>query len=184
MMTKMTMIKTTQLVKAFLLANGVLVIVSYFFFGLSSLWSTEMGFLSSLLILLASRKSYASMVSSRVEAGIVSLDADRDIIDKLEDPYDLYSEEIEPETEKDLVEVVKEAKEANKASRRSVKETVKDSKAAFSPYRLGAYAFLVFGFLYLNRHQMLQIMPYMIALALPIMVMVWVLLDTHKHLES
>jgi uncharacterized Ntn-hydrolase superfamily protein len=48
------------------------------------------------------------MVDARVEHGIITIDDSKDVIDKLEDPYDLYSEEVIEEEEKSLVEVVKD----------------------------------------------------------------------------
>ena len=102
------------------------------------------------------------------------------IIDKLEDPYDLYSED-EVVEEKTLAETIKEEKKKGKANRRSIYQTIKDTKAALSFYRLGAYALLILGFLYLNRQGLLHIPSYILSLGLPSVILVWVLLKEKEN---
>jgi 23S rRNA maturation mini-RNase III len=98
-------------------------------------------------------------------------------LDKLEDPYELYDEELkQDDSEKTLVEVVKEERQNLKKSRRSVWQTTKDSKASFSFYRLGSYLILIFGFFYLNNNQLLEIPIYLVSLAIPSIVIVSVLM--------
>ena len=123
------------------------------------------------------------MVNGRVDTHVMKANDADDIIDKIEDPYDLYSEEI-IEEERDLVEVFKEERQKNKASKRTFFQTARDTKAALSFYRLGAYVLLVIGFLYLNKQGYLEIIPYILALSVPMFVMVWVLLSEKKNLES
>jgi len=167
---------TTNVLKVFVLADVVLIITYIIFFDIKVLWSTQIGFLSSALVMLASMKSYKRMVDTRVAHNIITIDDSQDVIDKLEDPHDLYSEEIVEEEEADLVETVKEEKQRLKANRRSLGQTLKDTKAALSLYRLGAYIILILGFLYLNRHGLLHIPSYLIALTLPMVLMVFVLI--------
>jgi hypothetical protein len=126
-------------------------------------------------------KSYQRMVDARVEHGIITLDDSKDVIDKLEDPYDLYSEEVIEEEAKPLTEVVKEERQKLKANRRSLGETLKDTKAALSIYRLGAYVVLILGFLYLNRHELLHIPSYILALSVPMLVVVYILLGNKEN---
>ena len=99
-----------------LIAVDLLLLITSILLG-KSLWvyNTQVGFISATLIMIASVISYRRMVNTRVEHGIVTLDDSKDVIDKLEDPYDLYSEEItQSEEEQDLVEVVKEEKKKAK----------------------------------------------------------------------
>ena len=112
------------------------------------------------------------MVNTAVAQNITMMDDSRDVIDKLEDPYDLYDEEVVEEEGKDFGEIVKEEKKKLKENKRTLSQTIKDSKAAFSFYRLGAYAILVLGFLYLNRHGLLHVPSYILALSIPPMVIV------------
>lgn len=173
---------TTNVLKAFVIADVVLIVTSIIFFDIKVLWNTQIGFLSSALVMLASMKSYKRMVDTRVEHNIITVDDSKDVIDKLEDPHDLYSEEIVEEGEADLVETVKEEKQRLKANRRSLGQTLKDTKAALSLYRLGAYIVLILGFLYLNRHGLLHIPSYLIALTIPMVLMVFVLISNKKDL--
>ena len=171
-----------KILKVLLAVDFVLLLVAAFFGGKVWILNTQIGFISATLIMVASVISYRRMVNARVELGIIPIDDDKDVIDKLEDPYDLYSEEItESEEEQNLAEVVKEEKEKRKENRRSLGQTLKDTKAALSLYRLGAYAVLNLGFMYLNRQGLLHIPSYLLALSLPPMIIVIMLLTQKEN---
>lgn len=139
--------------------------------------NSQIAFLSSSLIMFASIISYRNMVQARVDMGMVVADDNLDTLDKIEDPFDLYSEDTPNDKEdKTLKEVVVEEKKNLKKDRRSLWQTTKDSKAALSFYRLGAYAILIFGFFYLNNNENLDIPSYLSALALPPMIVVIMLM--------
>ena len=131
--------------------------------------------------MLASMKSYRRMVDARVEHGIITMDDSKDVIDKLEDPHDLYSEEIVEDEIVDLRDAIKEEKARMKEKRRSLGQTLKDTKAALSVYRLGAYAVLILGFMYLNRHGLLHIPSYILSLSVPMLVVVYILLGNKEN---
>jgi hypothetical protein len=134
----------------------------------------------------ASIISYRNMVQARFDMGMIVVDDNRDTLDKIEDPFDLYSEDEksspkeelkkELKEQKSLKEVVVEEKKNLKKNRRSIWQTAKDSKAALSFYRLGAYAVLIFGFFYLNNNKILDISSYLFALALPPVIVVIMLM--------
>ena len=153
------------------------IILLTFFFGEEHwLINTQMGFIPSAFVMLGSMLSYRSMVQGRLNVGAIP-DDERDTLDKLEDPYELYDDELKKDdSEKTLVEVVKEERQNLKKSRRSVWQTTKDSKASFSFYRLGSYLILIFGFFYLNNNQLLDIPIYLVSLAIPSIVIVSVLM--------
>lgn len=153
-----------------------LAFIIYIWKGQVWLINSQVAFISSSLIMLASMKSYKNMVSNALAVGAVSNDG-RDTLDKLEDPYDLYDEQEVIEDEKTLVEVVKEERANLKKGRRSIWETTKDAKASFSFYRLSAYAILVLGFFYLNSNQILEFIPYLSFLALPLFIIVFILVN-------
>jgi len=162
---------------ALLLVDLFLAFIIYIWKGQVWLINSQIAFLSTSLIMLASMKSYKNMVSNAINAGAVTDDG-RDTLDKLEDPYDLYDDEVEKlDEEKTLVDVVKEERENLKKGRRSIWETTKDAKASFSFYRLTAYAILVLGFFYLNSNQILELIPYLSSLAIPLFVVVFMLMD-------
>ena len=167
-----------KVVLTLLLVNLFLGLIIYLWQGEGWLTNFQIAFFSSSLIMLASMKSHKNMVSRALESGAVSDDG-RDTLDKLEDPYDLYDEDKieEKDEEKTLVEVVKEERANLKKGRRSVWETTKDAKASFSFYRLGSYLFLVFGFFYLNNNHILELIPYLLSLSIPLFVVVFSLLN-------
>ena len=170
--------KTSLKIFKFLIVADILpVAASLIFFDIKVLWNTQIGFISATLVMIASMISYHRMVNARVEHNVITMDDSKDVIDKLEDPYDLYSEEVtEEEEEQDLRETVREEKKKLKESRRTFFQVLKDTKAALSLYRLGAYAFLILGFLYLNRHGLLHIPSYIVALGIPPVIIVTILI--------
>lgn len=138
--------------------------------------NTQIGFVTSSLVMFGSILSYRSMVDARLNVGAIP-DDERDTLGKLEDPYDLYDDEkVKNDEDKTLVEVVKEERENLKKNRRSFLETTKDSKAAFSFYRLGAYMLLIFGFFYLNNNEILDIPSYLFSLFMPPVIIVIMLM--------
>jgi len=161
---------------ALLVVDLVLAIAIYWWKGQVWLINSQVAYLSTSFIMLASIKSYRNMVTKALDAGAVTDDG-RDTLDKLEDPYDLYGEREEGNEEKTLQEVVKEERANLKKNRRSIWETTKDAKASFSFYRLAAYSFLVLGFFYLNGNHILELIPYLTFLAIPLLVVVFSLLD-------
>ena len=162
----------SRLLKTLVIVDIVVILISIIFFDIKTLYNTQVGFISAALVIIASMISYSRMVNTAVEHNVVTMDDSRDVIDRMEDPYDLYSEEIVDEEERSLVETVKEEKKRLKGNKRTFSQTIKDSKAAFSFYRLGAYVILVLGFLYLNRHGLLHVPSYILALSIPPMVIV------------
>ena len=155
----------------------VIVLLLYFFGAEHWLVNSQVAYISSSLVMFGSMLSYKGMVKQRLGAGAIP-DDERDTLDKLEDPYDLFDDEVkkEEEQEKTLVEVVKEERANLKKSRRSVWETTKDAKPAFSFYRLAAYGGLILGFFYLNSNKFLLLTPYLIFLMIPTVIIVILLL--------
>ncbi len=148
------------------------------------LLNTQIGFISSALVLGASMFSYSQMVYSRLEGGTAVPTDDRDEIDKMEDPYDLYGEDSPVDETLQLKEAIKEEKQRMKQNRRSAYQTLKDSKASLSILRLGAYLLLFVGFFYLSRNQLLHIPSYLIAMALPIVIIVGLLLTKKEEVDE
>ena len=156
-----------KILSALLIADGILLMGAALFFDTTVLLNTQIGFLSASLVMLGSMRSYRRMVDTRVENEIITTDIDKDVIDRLEDSHDLYSEEIKEEPVEDIRSAIKEEKARLKANRRSLFEVLRDTKAALSLYRVGAYVVLILGFMYLNRHGMLHLLSYLFAVGLP-----------------
>jgi len=178
-----------KILQVLLLVNSLSVFIILMFFNAKYLYAFEIGFISSTLVVIASSMAYRRMVNTRVEYNIITLDDSKDVIDILEDPYDLYSEEEKPKDEVDLVEFIKEERQKLKSDSRSLFEILRDTKASLSLSRLGAYTLLILGFLYLNRHGLLHIPTYIIALGLAPFTIVFCLVydnsmqkeETHKE---
>lgn len=144
-------------------------------------YNTQIAFVTSTLVMFGSMFSYRRMVNTRVEHNIITTDDTKDMIDKMDDPYDLYGEDITEHPDVDIKEAIKEEKQRMKANRRSLFQTIKDTKGALSIYRLSAYILLVLGFLYLNRHGILHIPSYLISLSIPIMVILIILVSSKEN---
>ena len=179
-MKKMMRSLTLKILKALAIADVAVILFSVIFFDINVLWSTQIGFLSASLVMLASMKSYKRMVDARVEHAIITTDDSRDTIDKLEDVHDLYAEESVADESVDIRDAIKEEKTRMKQNRRSIGETIRDTKAALSLARMGAYVVLILGFFYLNRHGYLMTPAYIAALTLPMLVVVFVLLSSRE----
>ena len=115
------------------------------------------------LIVMGSLYSYRNMIERRVAD--VDLDDNKDIIDMMDDPYDLYEEEREEETT-DIKQMIKEEKARQRKN--IVQNTAKNASAWVSMYRLIPYAFLILGFIALENNGVLQELPYLIGLAVGI----------------
>ena len=152
------------------------------------LYATQIGFFTSALVIAASMASYRRMIEKRLENGAVSVEEERDVLEKIDDPHDLYSDEVIPEegelSKEEFAEVVKEEKAKQKASRRSILEVIRDTRAFLSFYRLGAYGLLVLGFFYLNRHDYLHIPSYFFALSVPPVIVVIMLMRESKKMQK
>ncbi len=152
------------------------------------LYTTQIGFFTSTLVIAASMASYRRMIEKRLEYGAVPVEDERDKLDKIDDPYDLYSDEVIAEekelSREEFVEVVNEEKEKQKANRRSISEVIKDTRAFLSFYRIGAYGLLILGFFYLNRNDYLHIPSYFFALSVPPVIVVIMLMRESKTIPK
>jgi len=120
---------------------------------------------SSMLIVTGSLYSYRNMIQSRVENS--EIDDFKDAIDEMDDPYDLYEEERESEIT-DIKQMIKEEKARQKGN--IIQNTTKNASAMVSLYRLVPYAFLILGFIALNNSHALSILPYLIGLAVGMLI--------------
>lgn len=164
------------LVRLIMLLLSVLLIVApliYLYGSKANFYSVIVAYLTSSLILIASFKSYKSMVEKRLEGANIDEFDDRDTISKLEDPYNLYSEdEIIEDENLTTKELIKREKKLLKQNRRSLKAFLKDSSRAFSFLRVGAYAVFVIGFFYLLKSNLLSLPFYLATIIVPNIIVV------------
>ena len=183
-MKKMMTSTSLKILKTLVIVNIIVIFIIVIFFDIKYLYALEIGFVSSSLVMFASLAAYKRMVDVRVEHNIITFDDSKDVIDQLEDPYDLYSEDVSKEASDNLEEIAKEGRKKRK-DHRSLYQILKDTKAALSVYRLGAYALLILGFLYLNRQGLLHIPTYIFALGLaPIVIVVLFLREKETQTED
>lgn len=142
-----------------------LMILSFWFYSFTVFINFQIAFVSSVLILLGSTYSYKRLVERRVASE--ERPDDIDIMDKIDDPFDLYSEDIRqeelPQDEAvDIKALVKEEKKRIKVQ--NVKNTAKSAPALLSIFRVLPYIFLILGFIALKNNALLSLMPYLIGL--------------------
>ena len=139
----------------------------------TSLWllSSQVAFFSSLFITIASFLSYKRNIENR----LLNLDLtqnndgiDRDKIDEIDDPYDLYTEYKEiPESEltpEKIKEIINDEK--SKVKRNSLKNTLFSASGFLSIYRVFGYIILIFGFFALNNNKILIPIAFIIGLGI------------------
>ena len=151
------------------LTGAALLLISLAAGEVETLVSVQVGYWSAVAVVLSSFASYRRMVDRRLAAGAVP--EERDGLEKIEDPYELYDEENAsgPETPR---EMLREEKKRLKQSRRSAGETARDALPAFSLWRLLAYGLLAGGFVMLQQSHRMRLAPYLLSLSVPIVVSV------------
>jgi hypothetical protein len=146
---------------AFLLVVIDLILIIYAFTQNQNwLLNSQIAFISSVLVTVSSYYGYQKMIRKKIESGDIPKE-DRDDFETLDDPHDLYSED----EEKDFKEVIKEERAKLTNFKTTAINLGKSAGGAASLYRLVAYGFLFLSFLYLNRHDILNIGAYLTGLA-------------------
>ncbi|MCT7648580.1 hypothetical protein [Aliarcobacter butzleri] len=139
----------------------------------NKLWllNSQIAFISSLLITIASFVSYKKNIQNRLsnfDYSKISKGEDRDKIDEIDDPYDLYTEYEEiPENEltaKKIKEIINDEK--SKVKRNSVKNTIFSASGFLSIYRIFGYIILIFGFFVLNNNKIFMPIAFIIGLGI------------------
>ncbi len=151
-----------------IIASQLLIFLTYFI-SLNFYANFQVAFLSSFFVMLGSFYSYKKMISKRVETK--SYIENRDELDVIDDPHDLYDESPlneAPVEELDLKQIVKEEKAKIKTF--NLKSMKIGASAGFSMFRLGAYLFLILGFISLKNNDILEISIYLPSLLLGIVV--------------
>lgn len=157
--------------KVFVVIN--LCLIAYALIAHDTIWllNTQVAFVGSLFVTIASFLSYKRNIQNRLSnletSNVSTTTEDRDKIDEIDDPFDLYSEDIEPIAEEDLTpEKIKEIiqEEKSKVKKNSLKNTVFSAGGFVSIYRIVGYASLLFGFFALNNNKIFMAVPFLIGL--------------------
>lgn len=166
----MKMIKSFA--KVFLFVDLCIIVYALIFQNSYWLLNSQVAFFASVIITVASFISYKKNVQNRLRNYDKSLETkveDRDKVDEIDDPFDLYSEDVEPVKEEDLTpqkikQIIQEEK--SKVKRNSLKNTVFSATGFVSIYRLFGYAILIFGFFALNNNNLFLPIPFLIGLGI------------------
>ncbi len=164
MMTKTIVKKTIKIIVAVELLILLTTAISFNFF-----INLQTAFLSSFFIIIGSAYAYRKMINS--EVALENIDEKKDILDEIEDPYELYDEtpiNQTPAEELDLKAIVIEEKKKIKIL--NIQDIKKCSKAGVSLFRLVPYLFLIVGFIALKNNEFLDISVYLPSLLLGIIV--------------
>lgn len=148
---------TNRLFRIYALVDAVVIVFSLLQGGFW-LINTQVAFAGSFLITFCSFVSYKKMVNSRVEAGAIP--DEKDILKKIEDPYELYDdeeEEVKPEAEVKKIPKI--------GFMESLKNLRKSYQSALSPYRIGAYGVLFVALLFLIRRDYFDAIPFFVGLS-------------------
>ncbi len=132
------------------------------------LLNTQVAFISSVIITIGSYLGYKKNIENRVQNSTdpALISEDRDKIDEIDDPFDLYSE-IKQTQEKELtVEEIKQIlkEEKAKVKRNSFKNTLFSASGFASIYRLVGYASLILGFFILKNNGLFDAYSYLAGL--------------------
>ena len=123
--------------------------------------NAQVAFLSSFFIILGSISSYKRFVEQRIPTQMPA--DDRDELDKIDDPYNLYDEDQEIDTENTNIKTLMKD-EKKRIRQNSWKHFKLTSSAAVSIFRLAAYLFLVVSFVVLSKNHHLMLLPYLLFL--------------------
>jgi hypothetical protein len=149
-----------------LLVTEIIILATYLI-SYSAFINVQVGFLSAFFIIIGSSYAYKRMVHSQVESG--NYEDKRDILDTIEDPHELYTDEPindAPFEELDLKSIVKEEKAKIKTF--SLNSAKYGARGSVSAFRLVPYLFLVLGFIALKNNELLSLWYYLPALTVGI----------------
>ena len=169
-------------ISALLIGGGLI----FIFASKSALYSFVVAFVTSSLVVLASFKNYKNMVDKRLANASGEEFDDRDELDKIEDPYNLYDEMQENDEDKSFKDIIKEEKQRLKEQKRPLKQSIMDSARAFNYIRLIAYIILISGFFILLKSKNLNMIFYLVTLILPNFIAIVFLMNFNagKYIEK
>lgn len=160
---------TTTMIKKFLKLFLIIDFGVIFFCLLQDnmIWlvNTQSAFFSSIVITFGSYLGYKRNIEKRVENAQVDTDQP-DSIDKIEDPFDLYSEINEKEelSKEEIKEIILEEKKKLRNPVATLKNTIFSAGGFASLYRIFGYVLLVVAFFYLNNNQLFSAIPFLFGL--------------------
>jgi len=148
------MMNIKRILLSILLVDLLLVIYSLSR-GMEFLLNSQLAFVASFLVTISSYLSYKKMIEKRLQLGNIDT---TDLIDKIEDEFDLYDDE-----KMDVKELIKQ--ERKKMSIKKGTKNLIDSRGGiFNPIRLLSYLFLFITLIYLIRNNHFEVSAYLLGL--------------------
>jgi len=130
--------------------------------------NTQVAAASAAFVGIGSFLGYRHAIRQQVENLEGEIADERDMLDKIDDTYELFDDEVINEadlTNEEVKQIFAEEK-AKVKQKSSVKNVIRSYRGIFSPFRLFAYGFLIFGFFWLEGNGNLLILPYLLGLSL------------------
>ena len=149
---KMMMTTTTNKLLRFYLLGDIVVIILSFIQGENWLLNTQIAFVCSLLITLASFRSYHTFVTRRVDAGLIP-----------DDKFDKYYEDDKEDDDDEKENAA--PKIAKVGFKQSFQNLALSYKSALSLYRILSYGVLFLAVLFLIRHDNLEVIAFFVGLS-------------------
>ncbi|WP_164968514.1 hypothetical protein [Arcobacter defluvii] len=163
--------EVVRFVRVFIFLDLCIFIYTLIFQNNIWLLNTQVAFVSSLFITIASFYSYKKNIQNRLSNLDLSKSStleNRDKIDEIDDPYDLYTEYEEiPESEltpEKIKEIINDEK--SKVKKNTFKNTLFATGGFLSLYRVIGYGFLIFGFFALNNNKIFIPIAFIIGLGI------------------
>lgn len=168
-MTNMTTTRTmSSFFRIFLAIDSLFVVYFIFMDDYLSLLNSQIGALSAMAVAMGSYVGYRSSVKKQVHKFEGMIADERDMLDKIDDTYDLFDEEeinYEEISSEEAKNIFKEEKEKLK-KKSTIKNLALSFKSIFSPLRVAGYILLVIGFFWLEGNSNLKIVPYFLGLSI------------------
>jgi hypothetical protein len=114
----------------------------------------QVGFISSFIVIILSLFGYKKMVENKIALTDENL-IERDVIDKIEDPYDLYDDY----DDEKLCQKTSKLKE-------NIKHVKTSARGYFSIYRIGGYTLFFISFLMLIKSGYFLFLPFIIGISI------------------
>jgi hypothetical protein len=152
----------------FLAVDLVIILFGAIWGGYVFVLNTQVAFFSAMFVVVGTFFGYYRNINSRVQTLSEDINQ-RDTIDNIEDPYDLYDEEFKINDKQDFTtEEVKEIidEEKSKMKANSFKNTLNSLSSFASVYRIIGYVLLVAGFFYLRNNGLLDIFGFLIGISI------------------
>ncbi len=151
-------IMVKKLISILGVAEGIILTTSLYSKALFA--NVQVASLSSFLVIVGASFAYKRMVDSKVTSE--TYEDDRDLLDEIEDPHELYDNEPineAPVEELSLKEIVKEEKAKIKTF--SLKSMKHGARGSVSAFRIVPYVFLILGFIALKNNEVLDLSFYL-----------------------